>query len=210
MDWVTISALATAGGTLVLAIATFGATRSANRSARTAERAMAAGIRPLLVSSREQDPSQKIGFADQHYARADGGRGTAEATDDVVFLTLSLRNIGPGTAVLHSWGILSRMDRGPDAVRPDPSTFQRLTRDIYVPPGDIGFWQGAIRDPADPRFADIRGAVRRREPMTVDLLYGDVEGGQRVISRFALIPAGEDAWLSTVARHWNLDRPDPR
>ena len=33
-DWVTISALATAVGTLVLALATFASVRSANRAAR--------------------------------------------------------------------------------------------------------------------------------------------------------------------------------
>jgi hypothetical protein len=39
-DWTTISALSTAGGTLVLAAATFASVRSANRSARAAERSM--------------------------------------------------------------------------------------------------------------------------------------------------------------------------
>ena len=39
-DWVTISALATAGGTLVLALATFASVRSANRAARVAERSL--------------------------------------------------------------------------------------------------------------------------------------------------------------------------
>lgn len=23
-------------------------------------------------------------------------------------------------------------------------------------------------------------------------------------------PAGDDAWLATIGRHWNLDHPDPR
>ena len=36
-DWVTISSLATAGGTLVLATATFTSVRTGNRSARAAE-----------------------------------------------------------------------------------------------------------------------------------------------------------------------------
>jgi hypothetical protein len=39
-DWATISALATAGGTLALAVATYGAVRSSNRSARIAELAL--------------------------------------------------------------------------------------------------------------------------------------------------------------------------
>ena len=46
-DWVTISSLATAGGTLVLALATFGSVRSANRSARVAEESLLASVRPL-------------------------------------------------------------------------------------------------------------------------------------------------------------------
>jgi len=209
VDWVTISALATAGGTLVLAIATFDATRSANRSARTAERALAAGIRPLLVNSREQDASQKIGFGDQHYVRVDGARGTAETGESAIYLTMSLRNLGAGVAVLHGWRLTEPVESAM-VERPDPSTFRRLTRDIYVPAGDAGFWQGALRDPADPDFADTRQAIEQRRRIVVDLLYGDVEGGQRVISRFSLLPAGDDAWLSSVARHWNLDHPDPR
>jgi hypothetical protein len=211
MDWVTISALATAFGTLVLAIATFASTRSATRAAGAAERSLAAGLRPLLISSREQDPSQKVGFIDQHYARIDGGRGSAELTDDVIYLVMSLRNVGAGVAVLHSWGIST--DAGAFSAvtpRPDPAGFHRLTRDIYVPASDVGFWQGALRDPNEESFAAVRYAIQRREPITVYLLYGDVEGGQRVISRFALVPAGDTAWLANVARHWNLDHPDPR
>jgi hypothetical protein len=210
MDWSTLAELGTAVGTLILAIATFAATRSATRSARVAERQLAAGIRPLLVSSREQDPPQKIGFADRHYARPEGGRGTAEVADGVIYLTMSLRNVGSGVAVLDSWGIVPGAAQGVPGERPDPGSFTRLTRDIYVAPNDIGFWQGAMRDPADPVFAAVRRAVETRDGLTVYLLYRDVEGGQRVISRFSLLPAGDDAWLATVARHWNLDTADPR
>jgi hypothetical protein len=32
---------------------------------------------------------------------------------------------------------------------------------------------------------------------------------QRTISRFIVLPA-QDFWYSQAARHWNLDRPDPR
>ena len=55
-DWVTISALATAGGTLVLAGATFSSVRSAHASTRVTERALLASIRPLLVPTRLEDP----------------------------------------------------------------------------------------------------------------------------------------------------------
>ena len=52
--------------------------------------------------------------------------------------------------------------------------------------------------------------MTERRQLTVDLLYGDFEGGQRVISRFALMPRSDDGWHATNARHWNLDRADPR
>ena len=105
-DWVTISALATAGGTLVLAGATFSSVRSANRAARVAERSLLAGLRPLLMPSRIGDPPQKVGFMDDKW--------------------------------------------------------------FYI------------------------------------------EGGQRTISRYALLPRDDGKWLATIARHWNVDRPDPR
>lgn len=210
MDWVTISALGTAFGTLVLAIATFASTRSATRAASAAERSLAAGLRPLLVSSREQDATQKVGFIDQHYVRVDGGRGSAEVVGDVIYLVMSVRNVGAGVAVLHSWEITTDAGSSAGTPRPDPARFHRLTRDIYVPGGDIGFWQGALRDPGSSIFTPVRDAIDRRQPLVVHLLYGDVEGGQRVISRFALIPAGDSAWLASVARHWNIDHADPR
>src|SRR5205823_4670976 len=77
VDWVTISSLATAGGTLVLAIATFASVRSANRAARTAERSLLEGLRPVLVTSRLQDPPEKIVFVDEHWVQVPGGYGSA-------------------------------------------------------------------------------------------------------------------------------------
>ena len=59
IDWTTVSSLATGAGTLVLAVATFASVRSANRAARVAERSLLTGLRPLLVSSRLQDPRRR-------------------------------------------------------------------------------------------------------------------------------------------------------
>ena len=77
-DWGTIASLATAGGTLVLAVATFSSVRSANRAARVAELSLLEGLRPVLVPSRRQDPPEKISFVDQHWLRVDGGEGVAD------------------------------------------------------------------------------------------------------------------------------------
>jgi hypothetical protein len=46
--------------------------------------------------------------------------------------------------------------------------------------------------------------------MTIDMLYGDLEGGQSTISRFLLTPGRDGQWLASVSRHWNLDRANPR
>jgi hypothetical protein len=208
-DWATISALATAGGTLVLAGATFASVRSANRAARAAERSLLAGLRPLLLPSRLDDPPQKVHFADGKWLVAPGGGGAAEATDEAVYLTMALRNVGNGIAVLHGWRFYPErlLGQGDHAV---PEDFIRLTRDLYVPAGDVGFWQGTFRDPASPEFAAAARVIAAREPVTVEVLYGDHEGSQRVISRFLLMPRSDGQWIAAAGRHWNIDRPEPR
>src|SRR4051812_4362632 len=97
-DWSTIASLATAGGTLVLAVATFTSVRSANRAARIAEQSLLTRMRPLLVSSRLEDPPEKVGFMDDHWVKVPGGAGTAEVVDGAIYLTMALRNVGSGIA----------------------------------------------------------------------------------------------------------------
>jgi hypothetical protein len=209
-DWVTISALATAGGTLVLASATFASVRSANRSARVAEESLLAGIRPLILPSRPEDPPVKVTFADDHYVLTPGGGGTAEVTDEAIYLTISVRNVGNGIGVLDAWRVeLSSPEPGRGS-RPSVDDFHRLTRDLYISAGDVGFWQGALRDPAEPEFDALRRQIAGSERLIIDLLYRDHQGSQRAISRFALRQRKDGAWMATVVRHWNVDRPDPR
>lgn len=207
-DWQTVSSLATAGGTLVLAVATFAAIRSANRSARIAEQALLAGLRPLLVQSLADDPTHKAVWSDRHAARIDGGRAVVQAEGDVIYLAIGLRNAGSGIAMLHGWQ--PREQVFGDGSHAAPEDFRRLTIDLYVPAAATGYWESAIRTADDPARATIAAAIEEREPIAIDLLYGDLEGGQRTISRFLLMPAGDDGWYAQAARHWNLDRPDPR
>jgi hypothetical protein len=205
-----IASLATAGGTLVLAVATFFSTRSANQAARVAERALMVGLRPLLVSSRLQDPEQKVRFVDGRWIRVAGGFAAAEISDSAVYLVISLRNVGSGMAVLHGW----TFDRGEDErVTREHHTledFHRLTRDLYVPPGELGFWQGALRDPFSAEFKTARAAIESQDRIEIQLLYGDHEGGQRVITMISLNRVEDGRYISSTARHWNLDRSDPR
>ncbi len=217
MTWTTVSSLATGAGTLVLAIATFASVRSANRAARVAEQALLENVRPLLMPSRLDDPKQKIFYQEGKYQILEGGRGAAEVEHDVVYLAISLRGAGRGIAVLHGWRFQAGRVLNPQ--RPDPDTFRHQGRDIFIAPGDIGFWQGAFRDRADPQYEEAVAAVRDNEVLTIDLLYGDSDGGQRVISRMMLQSGAEATpqrgteakpWIASVVRHWNLDRADPR
>jgi hypothetical protein len=211
MEWTTVAELGTALGTLVLAAATFASVRSGNRAARLSERSLLEGIRPLLLPSRLQDDMQKVGFADDHWIHLAGGHGAAEIGGGAIYLAIAVRNVGPGLAVLNAWKLYpDRSNLSGD--RPDLDGFHRLTRDLYVAPNDVGFWQGTFREPSDDDFHEAEEIISARESFTIDILYGDAEGGQRVITRFSMIPTekAKDGWFVAVSRHWNLDRADPR
>ncbi len=211
VDWGTLANVATAGGTALLAVATFSSTRSANAAARNAERGLLHGLRPILVPTRWEDPVQKVRFIDGRWLRVRGGRAALETSDEAVYLVASLRNVGRGVAVLHGWDL--RFDFGAEHRPPDE--FHRLTRDIYIAPGDSGFCQVALRDPDAEQFTALTHRSKDAQPFIVDVLYGDAEGGQRVITRLGISssPAHdstETEWAISASRHWNLDRPDPR
>ena len=214
-DWATISSLATAGGTLVLAVATFAAVKSSNRSARLAEDALQEQRRPLLAGSRlSVDPVQKIMFVDEHWVRVDGGYAAVEDLDGVIYLVMSLRNVGAGIGVCQGWGVRAGLTRTTVDHFPEDE-FRTQTRDLYIPAGDVGLWQGAIRDRSDPAHDELARAVSEHEPITVELLYSDQVGAQRTISRFTLVPirrddADEAIRLISTGRNWYLDRAGPR
>jgi hypothetical protein len=207
-DWVTISSLATAGGTTVLAIATFASVRSANQSARVAERSLLVGLRPVLVPSRAEDPPERVTFVDRGFT-VSGGAAHVEEVDGSFYMAFPLRNVGSGLAVLHGWHVTPRRRlAGEDHA--DPSEFRLLMRDLYVAPGDTGYWQGAVRGEDDPLRPGLAEAVSERHAIAVEVLYGDHEGGQRTITRFGVIPEEGTDWRCAVLRHWRLDGADPR
>lgn len=210
-DWVTISSLATAGGTLVLALATFSSVKSANRSTRLAERSLLAGQRPILIPTHEDDPAQAIRFGDGVLIHVRGHAGTIKLEGDNLYMAISVRNGGNGLALVQGW----RVEVADQTSNQPPPTdeFRRQQRDIYIPPGEAGFWQGAIRDRSDPAYDEIRSAMRSGARVSIDLIYGDYEGGQRTIARIGLTKDGDverDDYLAEVGRYWNVDGIDPR
>jgi hypothetical protein len=214
-NWETVSSLATGAGTLVLAVATFASVRSSNRSARLAEQALQENRRPVLVQSRLSDPAQKIMFVDGNWVHADGSHAWVEYRDGNIYLALSLRNVGAGIGVIQGWYIRPGLQRTTVA-HANPDEFRSQTRDLYIPAGDIGLWQGALRDSSDPSHGEVRDAIERRDTLSIELLYTDQVGGQRTISRFNVTPfdrdelSPEENWLASAGRHWYLDGAAPR
>jgi hypothetical protein len=206
-DWVAISSLATAGGTLALAATTYKSVRSANRAARVAELSLLAGLRPLLVESGESDETLRVNFFDVHGIAVPGGRAAVEIVDGHLYLVVSLRNVGTGIAVLHGGAVYAGW-QGVSLDVPPVGGFQMLSRDIYIPPGSIGFWQIAYREDS-PEKQEILAGVESGYLM-VDVLYGDFEGGQRTVSRYGVGRESDGAWHLTAGRHWQLDRAEPR
>jgi hypothetical protein len=115
-DW---AAWGTTAGTLVLAGATFAAVRSGGRSARVAERTLLVGLRPLLVTSRAQDPPEQVQFADGRTFDVRAGRAMVRQEDGVIYLAIPLRNVGSGIAVLHGYHL-------------EPEAAQRVAQDPWA------------------------------------------------------------------------------
>jgi hypothetical protein len=203
IGWVTLSSLATAAGTLVLAIATFAAVRSSNRSALIAEVALQEQRRPILVPSRLDDPRQKLNFADGHWISAEGGHAAADHVNGNVYLAINVRNVGNGIGVCQGWSVKAGLTMNRQQPNHDPEEeFHMQTRDLFIAGGDTGMWQGALRNPDDP----LRAALAK--------LYSDLTGRQRAITRFGLLAIKhddkDDQWLASISRHWFLDFDGPR
>lgn len=209
LEITTIAELGTALGTLILAIATFAATRSANRSARIAERSLLVGLRPTLVPSRPEDRTERVDFSLASMWRGSsrefqlpGGTAMIEQEGGETLLAIALRNIGAGMAVLQGWHLRPGMGQASDP-HPDLDEFRAQRRDLYVSPDDTGFWQGAVRDTSDPVYEQVREGLESDGMFTIYLLYSDQEGAQRFISRFGLRREG-DHWYPAAGRHWTL------
>jgi hypothetical protein len=208
-DTATIASLATAGGTLVLAVATFMSTRSANRSARIAERALDLNLRPVLIPAHEWDAAERVTFYDE-IVQLRGGYATVEDRSGNLYFAAQLRNVGNGIAVLTSWLV----EAGPDMPLtvdgalpvPDFKTFVAQQRSLYVPADDVGYWQGAIRAADTDRgdAAALREAIDAHRRITLYLRYADQDGGHDTVTRYTLSPDENGDWLFGIVRHWSL------
>jgi hypothetical protein len=201
-DWATVANIATAGGTLVLAVATFGATRSANRTAKLTEKALQLGLEPLLTTARPEDPPERVGFRNDELFVVRGGSAAVEVQDGNVYFAIPVRNVGNGIAVLQSWTVITgEIHAGDDYGEIDD--YRQLSRDLYIPSGGNGFWQGAIREADDPQRVDVERAIRDGG-FVIDVFYQDQFGGHPAVSRFRLSHLDDGEWFCSIVRHFRV------
>jgi hypothetical protein len=111
--------------------------------------------------------------------------------------------------VIMGWIAAIREQR--DLTPPSLDEFRPQQRDLYIPDGETGFWQGAIREAGDPSYPSLSAAAQNRERVLIDILYGDAEGGQRTIARFAVSDwPNVEGERADLVRVWNVDRDEPR
>ena len=219
-DWVTISSLATAGGTLVLAVATFSSVRSANRAARVAEKSLLLGTRPILTPSREEDPVQRVRFGDGTFLTVPGHGAAVQEHDGRIHMAIAVRNGGAGLGVILGWRARSSRSgpsnpdeaaRVTDEPAPSLEDFRRQQLDLYIPAGETGVWFGGLYDRDEPGYRDVLDLMRSGGDLIwVDLLYGNYERGQLTIARFGLSERPDDeaqaiGQRAFVLRYWDVD-----
>ncbi len=214
--WATWAEVGTAVGTLMLAGATFSSVRSSTRTARIAERALLTSQRPVLAPSGPDDPPAQVQFADGQVFVLSAGRPLVERSGASIYLAVPLSNLGAGIAVLRAYHLQAEPAR---SVAEDPhgaarhrrgdtppgvSSFAPQQRDLLISTGRVGFWQAALRDPEASLHVATTEALDTAGRITVDVLYGDHEGGQPTITRLVLLVDQGGAWRCDATRHWNL------
>lgn len=214
-DWVTLADIGTAVGTLVLAGATFVAVRASARSVTIAERTLLAGQRPVLAPAGPDDPPESVQFADGLVFPVGNGQPLVRHDTGIIYLAIPLRNVGAGLAMLRGYRLqgepAAHVAQDPHGVArhlrgdpcPKPLTFSPQQRDLLITTSRAGSWQAALRDPQAVLHKEITQAIATQGRITVDVLYGDHEGGQPSVTRFVLLPQA-GSWRCDAVRYWSL------
>ena len=215
--WGTWAEVGTALGTLGLAGATFSSVRSSSRTARIAERALLASQRPVLAPSGP-GRSRRSGAVRGRAGLRPPRRQTARRTSRAGSSTWPSRSatLGRESRCSRAYHLQAEsadhVARDPKGVArhrrgdtpPGITSFAPQQRDLLISTGRVGFWQAALRDPGAPLFAATAEALDTAGRITVDILYGDHEGGQPTITRLVLLPDDASVWRCDATRYWNL------
>jgi hypothetical protein len=119
--------------------------------------------------------AQKIMWSDQYWASVGGGRASIECDEGAAIGYVHPQR-GPRAGRVAGWYLQ------PGSPRSTSGPSRRVsdaTRDLYIPPDDIGFCRRASTQTIPARAPE---AVAQREPVSVWPLYSDHDGGQRTIT----------------------------
>ena len=91
-----------------------------------------------------------------------------------MYLAVNLRNVGSGIGVCQGWAVKAGFVTTRTMPTHTPEgEFRPQSRDLYIPAGDVGMWQGALRNPDDRVRAEVVEAIEARQPISIELLYSD-------------------------------------
>jgi hypothetical protein len=129
------------------------------------------------------------------------------------WVTLADVGTAAGTLVLAGATFVAEDPGGPARhlrgdLPPSVRTFAPQQRDLLISTRRAGFWQAALRDPETPLYQQVARGIETAGRITVDILYGDHEGGQPAIARFVLLPEA-GPWRCDATRHWSLPGRKP-
>src|SRR5437763_203379 len=92
--------------------------------------------------------------------RSASGTAAVELRGGYLYIVLSLRNVGPGIGVLHGGRMFPELRSGLGE-HGEIESFRMLTRDIYIPSGNVGFWQIAYREEQREELDELLPGVQR-------------------------------------------------
>ncbi len=148
----------------MLAVATFVLARRTSKLAISASDSLSATIRPVLVDVPADAPGRSpVRFDDGSVDQVDAGAIHVRGTDDYLFCSVPLRNVGPGAAVITGLGLL------------DPPWSGKASR-MVVPSGEETRFSFSI--PKDG--PELKEGLQRLVDgyFILEVLYTDVDGEQ--------------------------------
>lgn len=118
----------------------------------------------------------------------------------MVYLAVSIRNVGSGVAVLHGWHVQAGLQT--QRSHPPLEEFTTQNLDIYVAPDGNGLWLSALRDPAPglitaPQCWLFSARWLRLSDMTENNAAREV-----CIWTYWVRPEAEEGFKALLARHW--------
>jgi hypothetical protein len=173
IDWTATGTFVVAVGTGALAVATL-------LIAKRTREALRATIRPILVDVPLDAPgTARVTYADASEHLVGTGSVHVLATEDYVFCSLPLRNVGPGVAVIRGLGLR------------EPPCSGNVSR-MVVPRGEATRFSFSVPRDRPELQEGIESMLGGR--FILEARYTDADGGQDTITRAFVLRLKDDRY----------------